>query len=179
MKPLTLGAGHLWVQLFVTARIIASLDFISAVQDMIHFIYHFVHYYSRVSHDVTTAMLVPLNKEVLRKHADKRYISVIIIIKETAAMLVPRPNHPGIELYYYANASFCFRWKTCLTIRCFSHFGFFSTLTLYQFVLAQTSTSVLYWFKWKSYDLNFWVRKYRYTYRLNLQSFSNRSRVWV
>ena len=45
---------------------------------------------SRFSHDVTTAMLVPLNKE-------------------KAAMLVPRPNPPGIELYYYANASFCFR----------------------------------------------------------------------
>ena len=37
----------------------------------------------RFSHDVTTAMLVPLNKE-------------------KAAMLVPRPNPPGIELYYYA-----------------------------------------------------------------------------
>ena len=33
--------------------------------------------YSRFSHDVTTAMLVPLNKE-------------------KAAMLVPRPNPPGI-----------------------------------------------------------------------------------
>ena len=37
MKPLTLGAGHLWVprvpeaMIFVTAKIIASLDFISAV----------------------------------------------------------------------------------------------------------------------------------------------------
>ena len=30
---------------FVTARIIASLDFISAVQYMIHFINHFVHTY--------------------------------------------------------------------------------------------------------------------------------------
>ena len=28
---------------FITARIIALLDFISAVQYMIHFIYHFVH----------------------------------------------------------------------------------------------------------------------------------------
>lgn len=45
---------------------------------------------SRFSHDVTTAMLVPLNKEKV-------------------AMLVPRPNPQGIELYYYANASFCFR----------------------------------------------------------------------
>ena len=52
---------------------------------------------SRFSHDVTTAMLVPLNKE-------------------KAAMLVPQPNPPAIELYYYANASFCFRWKTCLLI---------------------------------------------------------------
>ena len=48
------------------------------------------HFNSRFSHDVTTAMLVPLNKE-------------------KAAMLVHRPNPPGIELYYYANASFCFR----------------------------------------------------------------------
>ena len=45
---------------------------------------------SRFSHDVTTAMLVPLNKE-------------------KAAMLVPRPNPPGIQLYYYANVFFCFR----------------------------------------------------------------------
>ena len=29
---------------FITARIIASLDFISAVQYMIHFIYHFIVY---------------------------------------------------------------------------------------------------------------------------------------
>ena len=52
---------------------------------------------SRFSHDVTTGMLVPLNKE-------------------KAAMLVSRPNPPGIYLYYYANASFCFRWKTWLLI---------------------------------------------------------------
>ena len=47
---------------------------------------------SRFSHDVTTAMLVPLNKE-------------------KAAMLVPRPNPPEIQLYYYANASFFFSLK--------------------------------------------------------------------
>ena len=41
---------------------------------------------------------------------------LVPLIKEKAAMLVPRPNPPGIELYYYANASFCFRWKTCLLI---------------------------------------------------------------
>ena len=33
----------------ITARIIALLDFISAVQDMIHFIYHFVHLYTCMS----------------------------------------------------------------------------------------------------------------------------------
>ena len=43
-----------------------------------------------VSHDVTAAMLEPLNKE-------------------TAAMLEPRPNPLGIQLYYYANVFFCFR----------------------------------------------------------------------
>ena len=46
--------------------------------------------YSRFSHDVTAAMLEPLNKE-------------------TAAMLEPRPNPPGIQLYCYANVFFCFR----------------------------------------------------------------------
>ena len=53
--------------------------------------------YSRFSHDVTAAMLEPLNKE-------------------TAAMLEPWPNPPGIQLYYYANVFFCFRWKTWLLI---------------------------------------------------------------
>ena len=52
---------------------------------------------SRFSHDVTAAMLEPLNKE-------------------TAAMLEPQPNPPGIQLYYYANVFFCFRWKTWLLI---------------------------------------------------------------
>ena len=52
---------------------------------------------SRFSHDVTAAMLVPLNKE-------------------TAAMLESLPNPPGIYLYYYANVFFCFRWKTCLLV---------------------------------------------------------------
>ena len=45
--------------------------------------------YSRFSDDVTAAMLEPLNKE-------------------RAAMLEPRPNPPGIQLYYYANVSFVF-----------------------------------------------------------------------
>ena len=31
--------------------------------------------------------------------------------KETAAMLVPRPNPPGIQLYYYANVFFLFSLK--------------------------------------------------------------------
>ena len=53
--------------------------------------------YSWFSHDVTVAMLEPLNKE-------------------TAAMLEPRPNPPGIQLYYYANVFFCFRWKTWMLI---------------------------------------------------------------
>ena len=35
---------------------------------------------------------------------------------EMAAMLVSRPNPPGIESYYYANVFFCFRWKTWLLI---------------------------------------------------------------
>ena len=45
--------------------------------------------YSWISHDVTTAMLVPPNNEM-------------------AAMLVSRSNPPGIESYYYANFFFCF-----------------------------------------------------------------------
>ena len=43
-----------------------------------------------VSHDVTAAMLVSPNKE-------------------TAAMLVSRPNPPGIERHYYGHVVFCFR----------------------------------------------------------------------
>ena len=53
--------------------------------------------YSRFSHDVTATMFVPQNKE-------------------TAAIFVSPPNTPGIELYYYANDFFCFRWKTWLLI---------------------------------------------------------------
>ena len=46
--------------------------------------------YSQFSHDVTTAMFVPLDKEM-------------------AAIFVSRPNPLGIELYHYANVFFCFR----------------------------------------------------------------------
>ena len=46
------------------------------------------------SPDVTAAMLVSLNKWI-------------------AAMLVSPMNPPGIELYSYADAFFCFGWNTC------------------------------------------------------------------
>ena len=58
------------------------------------FCYHLLQKALRVfSRDVTLAMLTSLNKG-------------------TAAILVSSTNPPGIELSSYANAFFCFGWKT-------------------------------------------------------------------
>ena len=42
MKPQTLETGHLSVLMFITARIVALVDFISAFHYMIHLIYQFI-----------------------------------------------------------------------------------------------------------------------------------------
>ena len=96
-----LAAGHLWVHIlliaFITARIIASLDCISTVQYMIHFISNFV----RCFHLAAPIISAYLRLRLFTKLAEHVNISSTIKIAGSKRGSGPLHMSPVYEISPY------------------------------------------------------------------------------